>query len=96
MSKPTFCCTCVQWEKDIFTRIGEKFGICHHVIVETKVIQDRETKINEDNTLFTESYFGCVYWREGNYVLIDLNKEIKEQEEKEEEDQQDGDVLENV
>lgn len=73
-----FCCTCIHWEKDILTRVEEKFGICHDVIAPDKVIQDRETKINEDNTLYTESYFGCVYWRENDGSIIKFKSTPKE------------------
>lgn len=74
MSK--FCQTCIHWEKDIFTRLGGKFGICHDLLATDKIIQDRETKLTEDGTTYTAEYFGCIYWRENDGSLININKTL--------------------
>jgi len=78
MSKPKFCHTCVSFEKGIFTRVGEKFGMCHNVAVKSKVALDGENIIGQDGVIYTEEYFGCIYWRENNGVLIDTSKIIKD------------------
>lgn len=78
MSKPQFCHTCIFYEKEIFTRHGdEKFGICSNVSVSMKVALDGATHMEEDGTFYTEQYFGCIYWRENNGVLIDTSAIIK-------------------
>ena len=78
MSKPTLCHTCHSYEKEIFTRSGESFGICHSIAVATKVALDSATILGQDGIVYTEAYFGCVYWRENNGVLIDTSKIVKD------------------
>lgn len=73
-----FCKSCHSWEKGIFTRAGESFGLCHNVAVATKVVVDGNTVLGEDGSIYTEEYFGCVYWRENRGSLIDTSKIIKE------------------
>jgi hypothetical protein len=77
MSQAKFCCTCIHWEADIFTRVGEKFGACHDVIAPSKIVQDRETTINDKTILYTEAYFCCNYWRENNGSLMAIHNAIK-------------------
>lgn len=79
MPTAKFCCTCIHWEKDILIRTTEKFGICNDVIASSKIIQDRETKLNEDNTVYTEAYFGCIYWRENDGSLLSIDDVVKDE-----------------
>lgn len=79
MPKAKFCCTCIHWEKNIITRVDEKFGICHDVIASSKVFQDAETRLNEDSTVFTEAHFGCVYWRENDGSLFSTDDIVKKE-----------------
>lgn len=78
MPKPHFCHTCTFYEKNIFTRVGESFGICHNVAVATKLAVDGRSVLGEDGIIYTEEYFGCVYWREGDGTLIDTSKIVKD------------------
>ncbi len=70
MSK--FCCTCIHWDGAIIHRAGDEFGICKDIVASSKIIQDRETKLNEDSTLYTEKFFGCVYWRDSFESIIKI------------------------
>lgn len=72
---PTFCNKCIYWEP-VFKKSGDAFGLCKNDEVIDKVIADSATELGEDNTLFTQSWFGCVHFREHNGVLIDLSKLI--------------------
>jgi hypothetical protein len=67
-----FCCTCIHWEKDIFTRVGEKFGICHDVVAPGKIVMDTNTTLNDETILYTEEYYGCIYWRENDGSLLNF------------------------
>jgi hypothetical protein len=79
MSKPHFCHTCIFYEKDIFTRTGDKFGICSNTSVAMKVALDGKTHLEEEGTFYTAEYFGCIYWRENDGTLLDINKTIKDE-----------------
>lgn len=72
-----FCINCSFYEKGILTRIGESFGICHNVAVATKVLVDGKTVLGEDGSIYTEEYFGCVYWRNHGPGLLDLKEVLK-------------------
>jgi len=78
MPKPHFCHTCTFYEKNIFTRTGESFGICHNVAVATKLAIDGKTVLGDDGIIYTEEYFGCIYWRENDGTLIDTSKFSKD------------------
>lgn len=71
-----FCHTCHSYEGGIFTRAGESFGVCHNISVSTKIVLDGNTILAEDGIIYTEEYFGCIYWRENNGTLIDLGKTV--------------------
>jgi hypothetical protein len=76
-----FCCTCLHWEK-IAPVSGDQFGICQDVGVAMKVAMDGKTHLAEEGTLWTEAYFGCIYWRENDGSLLSLNDiEFEEDEE---------------
>ena len=67
-----FCNTCQFWEGPVFQRSGDDFGQCHQVMVHSKVTTETKTVLEEDGTVFTEAFFGCVYWRDkGNNFLTD-------------------------
>lgn len=70
-----FCLSCHSWEK-IFTRATGEFGICHNPAVKDKVGMDDDNKTNmeDDGVLYTESYFGCIYWRENAGGLFGTDK----------------------
>lgn len=74
-----FCKNCVHWEKNIFSRIGEKMGVCHESQVESKIMKAQQEDEDLPCTLFTSEWFGCIYFREGQYVLVDINKTLKEE-----------------
>lgn len=74
-NKAKFCTTCHHWEKDVFKSAGDTFGVCHDVVASSKVKQDSEAKINE-GTVYTESYFGCIYWRENDGVLVKIDPKL--------------------
>lgn len=76
MSK--FCNSCQWWEGNIFTRVDQEFGICSHPVASTMIVADGETRINENNTVYTSSYFGCIYCEPANRFLIDINKILDE------------------
>ncbi len=77
MPKPHFCSTCLFYEKDIFQRTGDSFGICHNTTVAMKVALDGKSHLEEGGTFYTADYFGCIYWRETDGTLIDINKILK-------------------
>lgn len=66
----------MHWEKGIFTNTEGSFGCCHHVIASTLVITDNEQKLSEDNIMYTEKFFGCVYHQKGDYVIVDLTNTL--------------------
>lgn len=68
-----FCKHCIYWEKDIIDRGGDKFGICDNVLVPPSLLVDTKTEVNETETVYTEQWFGCIYFSEGN-ALIDLSE----------------------
>lgn len=70
------CNQCRWWEGTIFTRVDQDFGICSHPVASTMMVQDSEARINEGNTIYTSSKFGCIYCETTNKVLIDINKII--------------------
>jgi hypothetical protein len=72
-----FCINCSFYEKGIITRAGESFGICHNVAVATKVLVDGQTVLGEDGIIYTEEYFGCVYWRNHGPRILDLKDVMK-------------------
>lgn len=67
-----FCISCSFYEKGIISRAGESFGVCHNVAVATKVLVDGKTVLGEDGVIYTEEYFGCVYWRNHGPRILDL------------------------
>lgn len=67
-----FCKNCIHWEANILTRAGENFGICDHVVVGTKVIADTERRIVDNGTIYTEEFFGCVYFECKPNLLVSL------------------------
>ena len=67
-----FCKSCHFYEKNIFTRVGESFGLCHNVSVANKIAIDGSTVLGEDGSVYTEEHFGCVYWRQDGGSLIDI------------------------
>lgn len=80
-----FCITCKFYEKGILSRAGESFGICHNAAVATKVLVDGKTVLGEDGVIYTEEYFGCVYYRNHEPGLFGINeilKSIKEDDDK--------------
>lgn len=72
-----FCKNCIHWEANILNRAGENFGICDHVVVGTKVIADTEKRIIDNGTIYTEEFFGCVYWSGKENSLLSINKTIE-------------------
>lgn len=76
-----FCISCSFYEKGIISRAGESFGICHNVAVATKVLVDGKTVLAEDGVIYTEEYFGCVYWRNHGPRILDL-KDVLEYKKK--------------
>lgn len=72
-----FCKTCHYYEKGIFTRAGESFGVCHNIAVATKVAVDGESVLGGDGIIYTEEYFGCVYWRADEGRILDIRDTIK-------------------
>ena len=41
------------------------------------IIQDGESKLMQEGTLYTEADFGCNYFRENSGVLIDMSAIVK-------------------
>lgn len=76
-----FCINCSFYEKEIFTRAGESFGVCHNVAVATKVLVDGKTVLEEDGAIYTEEYFGCVYWRNHEGGLFNIKNVSKKKDE---------------
>jgi hypothetical protein len=69
-----FCKTCTAWAKAVFTRGDKSFGICNNNDVALRVSMDTEQRamLEDDGVLYTDEYFGCVFWREKNNILFDL------------------------
>lgn len=72
-----FCCTCIHWEKDVLARVGQSFGICDEPIVTSKVMQDTDKHLSEEEVLYTDPYFGCIYWRQNDGSLFGTDKIVK-------------------
>lgn len=73
-----FCCKCIHWEKvDLIA--AESFGVCDNVSVATKVALDGKTHLGEEGTLWTEAYFGCVYWRQNDGSLLNFEDIIDDE-----------------
>lgn len=79
MPQPKFCCTCIHWERVVPDVAGDNFGICDNVAVATKVALDGKTHLEEEGTLWTEQYFGCIYWRENDGSLLSTDDIVKDQ-----------------
>ena len=77
MAEPKFCCTCVRWD-NAMPAPAEGFGICTDVGVSMRVALDSSTHMREKGTLWTDPYFGCIFWRPNNGSLIDINKIVKD------------------
>jgi len=75
-----FCINCSFYEKGIITRVGESFGLCHNVAVATKVLIDGKTVLQEDGSIYTEEYFGCVYWCNHGPGLFGIKEILKKKE----------------
>lgn len=71
MSK--FCNNCINWEKVIPQVSGDNFGICQDISVAMKVAMDGKTHLGEEGALWTEQYFGCIYWREDDGSLLSID-----------------------
>jgi hypothetical protein len=71
-----FCRDCISWER-LDPVIGQGFGICHNVGVAMKVAMDGKTHLAEDGILWTDAYFGCIYWRDTPNALVDVSKILK-------------------
>lgn len=78
MPKPHFCHTCIFYEKDIFSRGADSFGVCRNVEVSMQVVSDGKSQLEEEGTFYTSKYFGCIYWRENDGTLIDINKTLED------------------
>lgn len=76
-----FCCECNQWEGVLPQISGDHFGMCHDTSVAMKVALDGKTKLGDQGTLFTQSYFGCIHWRKNDGSLVSTNRALKEDEE---------------
>lgn len=72
-----FCLNCYCWEEVATKVTGDTFGICHNVAVKDKVAVDGKAHVLEEGTLWTEEYFGCLYWRENDGSLFGIDKYVK-------------------
>ena len=77
MPTPHFCQTCIYYEKNIFTRTGESFGMCKNVEVSMKVAVDGKSVMEEDGAIYTEEYFGCIYWRGNGGTILNISNIVK-------------------
>ena len=75
MSK--FCKTCIYWEKVVPQVSGDNFGVCQDVSVSMKVAMDGKSHLSEEGALWTEQYFGCVYWRENDGSILNIEEAVK-------------------
>lgn len=71
-----FCYTCINWEK-VDNDANDSFGICHDVIVGMKVSVEKEDS-TEEGELWTNGYFGCIYWRENDGSIVSFKDIIDE------------------
>jgi hypothetical protein len=75
---PKFCNTCIHWEK-LHPTVSSS-GICHSADVSLNVKMNySDMNMDAEGTLWTEPYFGCVYWRENDGSLININKTITDE-----------------
>ncbi len=70
-----FCLNCIYWERVAATNLG----ICTSTAVAMNVALDGNTHLSEEGTLWTYSYFGCIYWKgEKGNTIIDINDVIED------------------
>lgn len=74
-----FCNACEYWEKNVFTRAGDQFGVCQHPVAGTQVIQDRSTKLNDETILYTAAFFGCPHHSKKS-VLCEIKIKTNDQD----------------
>ncbi len=73
MAEPTFCCTCIKWNKIVPTE-GSGLGICESIEVASKIVVEGRSTLCENYMIWTEPYFGCIHWRNNNGVLVSTDK----------------------
>lgn len=71
-----FCRLCHSWEF-VGKKDGSDFGVCHNPAVPNNLAVEGKTFSTDDGTLWTGEYFGCVYWRENEGRLLDVEEIIK-------------------
>lgn len=71
-----FCCNCTNWENVKGSKDSQ--GICHDVMVASNVTIEHEKTFTQDGQLWTNGYFGCIYWRENDGSIVDFEDIIDE------------------
>ncbi len=67
-----FCKNCISWDGELFRRVNESFGLCEDPVAGSKIIADSVGKLTDSSVVYTESTFGCVYFRARRPVLINI------------------------
>lgn len=75
-----FCKNCISWDGELFRRVNESFGLCEDSAAGSKIIADSVGKLQDSQAVYTEAFFGCVYYRDKPQVLINITNVLKDKE----------------
>jgi hypothetical protein len=67
-----YCYNCMFWVF-VYEDADKKFGTCDNIFATESIRCVEKEDFIEDNTIFTESLFGCIYHENGDDFLTEIN-----------------------